>query len=63
MKLIADKWGKKQLGLCAEKTFPAPAPPQKKIQVSTSSMEEGKDDNTALLYSLMADERDNQTDF
>lgn len=27
------------------------------------SMEEGKDDNTALLYSLMADEQDNQTDF
>lgn len=45
--------------LCRENTFHQPHP-QTKSSTSTSSMGGGRDDDTALLYSLMADEQDNQ---
>lgn len=50
--------------MCREYTFypaPTPLPPPRKIhQVSPSNMGGERDNNTARLHSLMADEQENQ---
>lgn len=46
---------------CREYTSCLSPLPKIKIKCQPQVWEGGKDDNTGLLYSLMADERDNQT--